>query len=315
MITLPKIARHDVDSLDNRDREAIDRLVSAIEPWLERFFHPVVRGLDRIPPGPGLYVANHNGGVLFPDAYVLGSAIHRARSLADLPYVLAHDLAIRPLISNRFFAPLGAVRASRTNAHRLFAAGRKVLVFPGGDREALRPFRDRHRIVFGDHRGYVRLAIEEGVPILPVVSAGAHSMLVVLDDGVRLSRLFGIDRLLRVKVFPIVLSVPWGLTIGFPPPYVPLPTRIFMELLAPIRFERRGLEAANDDAYVERCHVQVVSTMQAAMTRLVSERSADKRVRNGPRLAALASALRLPPSGRRALEKLADAVHVVPAAD
>jgi 1-acyl-sn-glycerol-3-phosphate acyltransferase len=304
--------RYDVDSIDNRDVRAVERMVSFLAPVLEALFHPVVRGLDRIPPGPGLYVANHNGGVLFPDAYVFGSAVHRARGLEDLPYVLAHDLAIRPLISNRFFAPLGGVRASPENATKLFASGRKVLVFPGGDVEALRPFRDRNRIVFGAHRGYVRLAIESGVPILPVVSAGAHSTLVVLDDGRSLSRWLHVDRLLRVKVFPIVVSVPWGLTIGVPPPYLPLPTRIFMEVLPAVRFEREGAEAARDDAYVERCHERVVEAMQSALTRLAADRAADKRARNVPRLDALASTLGLRSRSRRVLRAIARAAHFLP---
>lgn len=304
--------RYDPDSIENRDPRAVERVVSTLEPWLEALFHPVVRGLDRIPAGPGLYVANHNGGILFPDAYVLGSAILRARGLEDLPYALAHDLAIVPAISNQFFAPLGGVRASRANARKLFGAGRKVLAFPGGDLEALRPFRERNRIVFGPHRGYVRLAIEEGVPVLPVVTAGAHSTLLVLDDGRRLSHFLGIDRLLRVKVCPIVVSVPWGLTIGFPPPYIPLPSRVFVEFLPPIRFERTGAGAANDPEYVERCHERVVSAMQSALTRLAAQRAADKRARNAPKVASLASALRLASRSRRALEALARAVHVLP---
>ena len=59
---------YDADSIDNRRWESVERVVSLLEPWLRQFFHPVIHGLDRIPPGPVLYVANHNGGVLFPDA-------------------------------------------------------------------------------------------------------------------------------------------------------------------------------------------------------------------------------------------------------
>jgi 1-acyl-sn-glycerol-3-phosphate acyltransferase len=304
--------QYDVDSIDNRDRSVIERTLSALEPLLERFFHPVVRGLDRIPEGPGLYVANHNGGILFPDAYVLGSAIYRHGGMEDLPYTLAHDMAVRPPVANQMFVPLGGVRASPENAHKLFQARRKVLVFPGGDVEALRPFRQRHKIVFGNRRGYLRLAIEEGVPIIPVVTAGAHSGLVVLDDGGRIAHFLGIDRLLRVKVCPIVISVPWGLTIGFPPPYVPVPTRMFMEVLEPIRFERAGKEAASDPDFVERCHRRVVGSMQAALTRLARERAADKRARHLARLDRLGERLGLKPEQRDALEQLAVTLHVTP---
>lgn len=307
--------QYDVDSIDNRDRRAIERTLSVLEPVLGALFHPVVRGLERIPEGPGLYVANHSGGILFPDAYVLGDAIYRTCGIEDLPYVLAHDLAVRTPVANQIFPPLGGVRASPENAHKLFAACRKVLVFPGGDVEALRPFRDRDKIVFGDRRGYVRLAIEEGVPIIPCVTAGAHAGLIVLDDGGRIARFLGIDRTLRVKVFPIVFSLPWGLTIGFPPPYIPMPTRFFTEILEPIHFERSGEAAASDGEYVELCHNQVVDAMQAALTRLAAERRRDKRARHLVRLDHLASLLSLDPKLRDRLERLAIAAHITPDED
>lgn len=306
--------RYDVDSIDNRDRHAIERAVGLLEPILSKFFAPEVKGLERIPEGPGLYVANHNGGVLFPEAYVLGTRVYRSCGLEDLPYVLAHDMAVRVPIVNQLFVPLGGVRASPENAHKLFAAERKVLVFPGGDVEALRPFRDRDKIAFGDRRGYVRLAIHEGVPIIPAVSAGAHSGLIVLDDGGNVARFLGIDRLLRVKVFPTVFSVPWGLTVGFPPPYIPLPTQIFMELLEPIRFSRSGLAAANDLEYVEHCHARVVFQMQEALTRLAQERRSNKRKRHLAYLDELQSTLGLNDRFRDVLEEIAVATHLTPSA-
>ena len=307
--------RYDVDSIENRDRAAVERTVGALEPVLEKLFHPVVRGLERVPEGPGLYVANHNGGVLFPDLYVLGSALLRHRGIDDVPYALAHNLAMKPPVVNQIFAPLGGVRASPENAHKLFAARRKVLVYPGGDVEALRPFRDRNKIVFGARRGYLRLAITEGVPLVPVVTAGAHAGLVVLDDGGRIARKLRLDRLLRVKVCPIVLSVPWGLTIGFPPPYLPLPTRMFMELLDPIRFERSGRAAAEDADYVERCHRKVVSTMQAALDRLARERAADKRARHLARVERVADRIHLSAEQRDALEELLVKTQLLPGPD
>ena len=304
--------RYDVDSIDNRSRRAIERALAILEPALAALFHPVVRGLERIPEGPGLYVANHSGGILFPDAYALGAAIYRTCGIEDLPYVLAHDLAVRPPIANSIFPPLGGVRASPENATKLFEARRKVLVFPGGDVEALRPFKDRDKIVFGERRGYVRLAIEHGVPVIPSVTAGAHAGLIVLDDGGRIARFLGIDRSMRVKVCPIVFSIPWGLTIGFPPPYIPMPTRFFTEILEPIRFDRSGPEAANDAEYVERCHQQIVDAMQAALTRLAAERRRDKRARHLDRIGRIASRLSPDPTVRDALQAVAELTHVTP---
>ncbi len=289
--------RYDVDSIENRDPAAIERTVSFLEPLLERFFHPDVRGFDRIPSGPGLYVANHNGGILLFDAYILGCALYRNCATADLPYALAHDLAVLPPVAHELLVPLGAVRASQKNARKLFRAGRKVLVFPGGDKEAFRPFSARDRIVFGERHGYVRLALREGVPIIPCVTAGAHSAFVVLDDGGRIAKSLLLDRLFRVNVFPIVLSAPWGLTIGFPPPYLPLPTQVVTEILPPIQFERSGPDAAQDREYVEHCHRRVVTTMQDALTRLGQERRRERRALIGGVVEHLAERLGLPLRG------------------
>jgi len=262
----------DTDSLENRDPVAMKRLFDALDPTLERFFSPRVTGLGRIPEGPALYVANHNAGVLMPDMFIFGSAIFRQRGLADMPYGLAHDLALRPAVLNRLLCPIGAVRARPGTAERIFERGSKALVYPGGDIEVMRPFSQRDRIVFGKHRGYIKLALRTGVPIVPIVTAGAHSGFIVLDDGGNVAKALGLPRWARVNVLPTVLSFPWGLTFGVPPPYVPMPTRIYTELLAPIRFAWTGEAAAADDKWVEECHERVVSTMQEALTRLARER-------------------------------------------
>ncbi len=262
----------DPDSLENRDPAAMEALFGRLDPILERFFSPRVTGLGRIPAGPALYVANHNAGLLMPDVYIVGSAIYRARGMADMPYGLAHDLALRPAVLNRLFCPIGAVRARPGTADRIFERGSKALVYPGGDLEVMRPFSQRDRIVFGSRRGYVKLALRAGVPISPIVTAGAHSAFMVLDDGGRVARALGLPRWARVNVLPTVLSFPWGLTFGFPPPYIPMPTRIYSEVLAPLHFAWTGPAAAADEKWVEECHQRVVNTMQQALTRLARER-------------------------------------------
>ncbi|MBW2162622.1 MAG: hypothetical protein JRH14_22135 [Deltaproteobacteria bacterium] len=152
------------------------------------------------------------------------------------------------------------------------------MVYPGGDLDAFRPSRDRGRVVFGPRRGYVRLALREGVPIIPVVSAGSHDVWWVVSDGRWLSRLLRTHRFLRTDVLPITVSVPWGLTVGAPP-FLPLPVRIFIDVLEPIYFERSGPEAADDASYVEECHQRVLDAMQLALDQLMQERRIIRRER------------------------------------
>lgn len=266
--------RHDPDGLGSRDETKIEAFVAKVAPWLRKYFRAEVYGVEGIPSGAGLYVGNHNGGALMPDAFLFGSAVYEARGLADLPFVLAHDIVVDWPLLQQFFVPLGAVRASRANAARLCAAGKKMLVYPGGDAEAMRPFRDRNRIVFGARRGYIKLALRHGIPIIPVVSHGAHSTAVILDDGRWLVRSLGLDRRMRLNAWPTTLSFPWGLTFGPPPPYVPFPSRIRVQVLEPIEFARSGERAADDADFVEECHQTVLESMQRALDRLARSPSA-----------------------------------------
>lgn len=268
------VKRYDIDSIENRDPAAIRRLADWLEPFVRRYFRPVVTGLERIPRGPCLYVGNHNGGLLTPDTFVFGIAAYRRLGIDALPYGLGHEQAIRWPGVHQLLVPLGAVRAGHDMAARLFAAGHKALVYPGSDLDAFRPYRLRDRIVFGPRRGYIRLALRQDVPIVPLVAAGAHATWIVLDDGQWLARAIGADRWLRSKCAPIALSIPWGLTIGVPLLYIPLRTRILIECMEPIRFERRGPDAAADAAYVEACHRRVHGAMEATLARLAAERRA-----------------------------------------
>lgn len=269
----------DPNGVDNRDARWVTAAARVADAVIRPYHRGVVRGLDRIPDGPVLYVGNHNAGLNTPDTWILLGAVHRERGMAAVPYGLGHDLVMKAPLLGRALARFGGVRAHAGVAKRLFAAGHKMLVYPGGDIEAMRPFRRRHQIVFGGRTGYIRLALSSGVPVVPMVAAGAHSTFLVLHDNRWLARLLGADRWARMKVWPLTLSIPWGLSFGPAVPYISWPTRILIEVLEPIRFERSGDEAAADDAYVRACADHVEGRMQEALTRLAEERRALRRHR------------------------------------
>lgn len=264
----------DPNSLENRNPVFMRTFARVAGPPIRRYFRPVITGLDNIPNGAALFVGNHNGGMLSPDTFTFCNRLASDDRIDDIPYGLAHENVFRiPGIAG-LLSSLGAIRASHENAHRLFSSGRKALVYPGGDVDAWRSFADRKRIVFGGRRGYIRLALREGVPIVPLVSAGAHEGFIVLHDGKPLARALPPAKWLRLKVWPVIFSLPWGVTVGPAPPYVPLRTRIHQEVLPPLHFERSGEEAAADDDYVRACDARVQAVMQEALTRLYAERDA-----------------------------------------
>ncbi len=206
------------------------------------------------------------------DTFILGAALLRERGLEDVPYALAHDFVVSWPILKDVLVPLGAIRAGHDNVARVLEAGRKVLVYPGGDLEGARSFRRRHRIRFGPRRGYIRAALRHGATLSPVVACGAHATFVVVSEMRWLAKMLRTREWLRLEHLPLIVSAPWGVTLGPSLPYLPFPTRILIEVLDPIEVPQAL--GAPTQASVERWHGIVTERMQRAMDRLVDQRRA-----------------------------------------
>jgi 1-acyl-sn-glycerol-3-phosphate acyltransferase len=125
-----------------------------------------------------------------------------------------------------------------------------------------RPFWERNKVDFGGRKGYVRLAREAGVPIVPIASIGGQESVIFLSRGQWLAKLLMVDKLLRLKSVPIAIAPPWGLVVSDLYGRLPLPSKIVVEALDPI-------EVDGDDQAV---HDKVEGALQAAVDRLASER-------------------------------------------
>lgn len=250
------------------DHDLVDRLVPITDDLLGRYFDHEVRGLERLPEGPALLVGNHNSGAMFIEAIAFAARAYRECPAQKGTWSgLAHDNIIGLPVIGRLLHRLGAIRASHEAAHAAFAAQRKVVVFPGGNREAFRPFRDRYRLGLGDRRGFVKLALKERVPIVPVVFVGGHSGFVVVRDNKRLARVLRADRWLRSDTWPIIVGLPWGVSVG-PMFHLPLPVGCITEVLEPIDVE----PFVDEPGGIEELFTRVESSMQQALTRLAAER-------------------------------------------
>ena len=135
----------DIDSLENRDDDLIIELAARLGDAVCRYFRFSPQGFDQIPDGAGLFVANHNGGALTPDTFLFSSELIRTRGIQDVPYALAHQAVMQMPLFHHLFAKIGAVRASHRNAGKAFAAGRKVLVYPGGGRRRVSTLQETQR--------------------------------------------------------------------------------------------------------------------------------------------------------------------------
>jgi 1-acyl-sn-glycerol-3-phosphate acyltransferase len=258
--------------LEARDPELIGKLLEAAR-WLgENWFRWRCGGVDNVPPtGPALLVGNHSGGLFTWDALLVILALWDRFGPDRALYSLGHDLIQWDETLRRYGRRIGALRASHEDAERAFAAGHLVLVYPGSEFDSFRPFRERSRVVFAGRTGFVRLALRNRVPIVPVVSAGAQEQFVVLTRGERIAEWLGLKRRIRASVFPIALALPWGLTSAYLP-HIPLPTQITISFLPPLRWDELGPEAERDEAIVRRCYEQVVQAMQDELDRLYAGR-------------------------------------------
>jgi 1-acyl-sn-glycerol-3-phosphate acyltransferase len=257
-------------SLDARDPHFIERVLPLLELLYDQYFRCDTELEQEIPEGPVMVVANHNGMTGTPDMFCHMVAFWRRYGVARRAYGLMHDVPFHTPGAGAWLNACGAIAASPHNARRALDSGALVLVFPGGDIESCRPFWRRYQLDFAGRRGFIRAALRSGVPIVPVVSVGAHSSLLLLSDGQRIARALGLKRLLRSNVFPIGFALPYGLIVGTPFPHLPPPVKIHTRILAPIDLAM-GPEAADDPEAVEAGYRRVAGAMQSALDELRSE--------------------------------------------
>jgi 1-acyl-sn-glycerol-3-phosphate acyltransferase len=261
-------SRIPVADLDERDPDYIRENLP--RQWLlsSLYFRAEVRGLGNIPEsGPVLLVGNHSGGNLTPDTIVFTLAFCAYFGVERPFYQLAHNLVLSmPGLS--FLRKFGTVAASPENAQTALDSGAALLVYPGGDHEVHRPSWERHRVDFDGRKGFIRLALERDVPIVPVVAVGGQETALFLSRGRGLARSLRLDRLLRLKVLPISLALPWGLNVGDMLGHVPLPAKITVEALPPLYLQ----EEFGPHPDVNEIYDQVIRVMQDTLDALASER-------------------------------------------
>ncbi|UMB69563.1 1-acyl-sn-glycerol-3-phosphate acyltransferase [Mycobacterium paraterrae] len=240
-------------------------LSAAIQTYLRVYHRHEVRIDAPVPDRPVLFVCNHGfGGVI--DLNVAAFVAARAaagvtRPTTAMVHQIAWTLGVGSLVER-----VGGTPGSRQAADAAFEAGHNVLVFPGGDVDAGKSWRERNKIKFHGS-GFARLAQAHGVPIVPVVTAGAGESLVVLSDGQAAARALRLPKLLRVKALPVSVSIPWGLNFGVVGlvPYLPLPTKLVTAVMP----DMIGDADESPEDFAER----VREAMQARLDALTARRT------------------------------------------
>jgi 1-acyl-sn-glycerol-3-phosphate acyltransferase len=248
------------------DPDLTERVMGLLRPLIKGYHRAEIRGLDTFPHGGALVVSNHSGGLFPMDVPVFATGFYERFGYDRPVYTLSHDILLTGPTAD-FFIRTGFIRANHDNADEALRSGGVVIVFPGGDYDVYRPTFAQHKIDFDGRTGYVRAALNAGVPIVPTVAVGGQESQLFLSRGESLARLLRLDKLMRVKILPISFGFPWGLS-AVVPVNVPLPTKIVMQVLPPIDIEAEF----GPDPDIDEVDAHVRRTMQRALDELAAER-------------------------------------------
>jgi 1-acyl-sn-glycerol-3-phosphate acyltransferase len=238
---------------------------------VDYWFRMEMDGWENVRNKPLLLVGIHSGAPFVWDAWTVGVQWWRRFGQERPLHGTAHDaLMAIPLIGS-YFRAMGVLPAAPDSIATALAEGRDVAVWPGGEVDSLRPWSERDRANLAGRKGFVKMAIRAGVPIVPIATIGGADAMPVLSRGEGLSRLLRLDRLLRLKVFPLAISLPWGIAPAALPQF-PLPAKIRTRLMPPIELDHDP-ERADDDAYVNSKYLEVQDSIQSGMDALARKRA------------------------------------------
>lgn len=263
-------------SLNARSPELISKMMPLMRWLYDHYYQVSTAGWENIPTHENvMLVGSHNGGIPSPDMHMmLYDWMYRFGPQKPL-YGLMHPSVWKasPTVAS-IATQMGAVRAHPKMGLAALNQNANIALYPGGAQDVFRPHALRHKIYFHNRKGFIKLALKKAVPIVPMISLGAHSTLVVLADiypQIKQLHDWGMPWLMDIdpEVFPVYLGLPWGLAAG-PIPNIPLPIKLHTRICAPIRFERTGAEALQDKAYVDDCYNKVQTQMQTALDELVA---------------------------------------------
>ena len=184
------------------------RLLLVTGAFHRKFFRVECHGIESLPHGPVILVANHGSHLLAWD----GAMIMTSCLLEADPPRLVHGMAEHRLMELPVLGTaarrIGAVDGRRSSCESLLRAGATVLTFPEGVKALTRPFRDRYRLHSFGH-GFMHVALATGAPIVPVAVIGAE------EEAPLLANPQWLARLIRTPVAPITPAIVFPLPVKY----------------------------------------------------------------------------------------------------
>lgn len=137
----------------------------------------------------------------------------------------------------------GCVDARRSVADKQLAKGNSVMVVVGGEAEQIRTVYGREIVYLQKRKGFLKLAMKHGVPVVPVYVFGA-------SDYYKTSSAFFNLRLWLVKTFGVAIPLSWGF-LGSSTCPLPIPTHVVFGKPLHLAVKEKGAPSADelDDAH------------------------------------------------------------------
>jgi 1-acyl-sn-glycerol-3-phosphate acyltransferase len=257
-------------TLDGPDWEFMERQKYLWNPLMDYWFRMEMEGWEKLPEPPALLIGIHSGAPFVWDAWTIGVQWWRHFGSSRSLHGTAHDALMALPAVGSYFRRMGVLPAAPDSISAALAAGHDVALWPGGERDSLRPWTQRDDAVLAGRMGFVKLAIRSCVPIVPIATVGGPDSMPVLARGRRLAKLLALDKVARLKMFPIAIQAPWGISPALLPE-LPLPTKIRTAFQDPIKLDCEP-SSAEDDEYVEAKYEEVRASIQTGMDTLARRR-------------------------------------------
>ena len=238
---------------------------------VDYWFRMEIDGWENIGDPPALLIGIHSGAPFVWDAWTVGLQWWRRFGQERQLHGTAHDALMAIPGFGRYFRAMGVLPAAPDAIATALAEGRDVALWPGGEVDSLRPWSERDRANLAGRKGFVKMAIRAGVPIVPIATVGGADAMPVLIRGDRLSKALRLDRLLRLKVFPLAISLPWGIAPAALP-QLPLPAKIRTRFMPAVEVDHDPARV-EDDEYIERKYHEVEDSIQRGMNALARKRA------------------------------------------
>jgi 1-acyl-sn-glycerol-3-phosphate acyltransferase len=257
--------------LDGQDEATMQRQKFFWNALVDYWFRMEIDGWDNLPDSPVLLVGIHSGAPFVWDAWTVGVQWWRRFGQERPLHGTAHDSLMAIPVIGRYFRAMGVLPAAPDSIATALADGRDVAVWPGGEIDSLRPWRERDRANLAGRKGFVKMAIRAGVPIVPIATVGGADAMPVLMRGDGLARALRLDKVLRLKVFPLAISLPWGIAPAALP-QLPLPAKIRTRFMPAVEVDTNP-DRADDGDYVDQVYGEVQASIQRGMDALARKRA------------------------------------------